>query len=100
MQHANTSMTNLTNSHSLTEFQRNAKGFIDGLNESKEPVLLTVNGKVQAVLVDPVSYQEMELHMERDRFIAAILEGEKDIEEGRTRSVSDVFSELRAKHGF
>ena len=93
-------MTNLTNSHSLTEFQRNAKGFIDGLNQSKEPMLLTVNGKVQAVLVDPVSYQEMEDLMERNRFIAAILEGEKDIEEGRTLPAAAAFAELRAKHGF
>ena len=93
-------MANLTNSHSLTEFQRNAKGFIDGLNESKEPVLLTVNGKVQAVLVDPVSFQEMEARTQREKFIAAILEGEKDIQEGRTTSAKDVFAELRAKHDF
>ena len=93
-------MANLTNSHSLTEFQRNAKGFIDGMNESREPVLITVNGKVQAVLVDPISFQEMEQHMERERFIAAILEGEKDIEEGRTKPAAQVFAELKAKHGF
>ncbi len=50
-------MANLTNSHRLTEFQRNAKEFIDTMNQSREPVLITVDGKVQAVLVDPVSYQ-------------------------------------------
>ena len=39
-------MADLTNSHSVTEFQRNAKGFIEGLNLTKKPLLLTVNGKV------------------------------------------------------
>ena len=93
-------MANLTNSHSLTEFQRNAKGFIDGLNQTREPLLLTVNGKVQAVVVDPVSYQEMEQHLERERFIAAVKEGLKDIDEGRTRPIEDVYAEMKAKYGF
>ena len=93
-------MADLTNSHSLTEFQRNVKSFIDGLNESKEPMLLTVNGKVQAVLVDPISFQQMEAHIERDKLIAAILEGEKDIQEGRTMPAAESFALLRAKHGF
>ena len=93
-------MANLTNSHSLTEFQRNAKGFIDGLNHSREPLLLTVNGKVQAVVVDPVSYQAMEDRMERERFIAAVKEGIKDIDEGRTRPIEEVYAEMKAKYGF
>ncbi|AIE85972.1 hypothetical protein OP10G_2604 [Fimbriimonas ginsengisoli Gsoil 348] len=92
-------MANLTNSHSLTEFQQNAKGFIDGLNESKEPMLLTVNGKVQAVLVDPITYQALEERLERERFMIAILEGEKDIQEGRTKPADAVFAELKAKYG-
>jgi prevent-host-death family protein len=93
-------MVNLTNSHSLTEFQRNAKGFIEGLNENKEPLLLTVNGKVQAVLVDPAKYQEMEDLLERERFIAAVKEGLKDIDEGRTRPIEVVYGEMKAKYGF
>jgi prevent-host-death family protein len=88
----------LTNSFSLTEFQRNAKGFIDGMNESREPVLITVNGKVQAVLVDPVSYQAMEAHLTQKRLIEEILEGEEDIELRRTHPVSEVFAALRSKH--
>jgi prevent-host-death family protein len=91
-------MINITNSHSLTDFQRNAKGFIDGLNETKEPVLLTVNGKVQAVLVDPTSYQEMEANIERERFLAAIREGLEDIKNGKSRSAEMVIAELRAKY--
>jgi len=92
-------MVNLTNSHSLTEFQRNAKQFIVGLNETKEPVLLTVGGKVQAVLVDPATYQAMEARGERERLLAALLEGEQDIEAGRTRPLKAAFADLKAKHG-
>lgn len=93
-------MANLSNSHSLSDFQRNAKGFIEGLNQSKEPLLLTVNGKVQAVLVDPSSYQKMEDSLERERFFVAVKEGLEDIEAGRTRPIEVVYEEMKAKYGF
>ena len=93
-------MANLTNSHSLSDFQRNAKSYIEGLNQSGEPMLITVNGKVQAVLVDPISYQRMEQHLEKERFIAAVKEGIKDIDEGRTRPIEAVYAEMKAKYGF
>ncbi len=53
-------MADLTNSRSLTDFQRNARNFIASLNRTKKPMLLTVNGKVEAVLVDPATYQDMQ----------------------------------------
>lgn len=93
-------MANLTTSHSLTDFQRNAHSFIDSINETREPMLLTVNGKVQAVLVDPVTYQQTEEQLERVHLITAIREGEQAIREGQTRPAEEVFAELQAKHGF
>lgn len=92
-------MLDLTNSHSLTEFQRNAREFIDGLNERKEPLLLTVNGKIQAIVVDPVTYRDMEESLERERFMEALKVGLGDIDEGRTRTLEDVSADLKAKYG-
>lgn len=93
-------MANLTNSHSLTDFQRNARTYIETINETHEPLLLTVNGKVQAVLIDPVTYQQVEEQLQRARFIAAVREGEQAIREGRTTSADEVFADLKAKYGF
>lgn len=93
-------MINLSNSRSLTDFQRNARSFIDGLNDSKEPLLLTVNGKVQAVLLDPTTFQELEAKAEQERFIAALQEGERAIQEGQVRPTEQLFEELKARHGF
>ena len=93
-------MANLTNSYSLTDFQRNARTFIESINETRKPMLLTVNGKVQAVLVDPVTYQQTEEQVEHARLIAAIRAGEQAIQDGRTTSAEEVFAELKAKHGF
>jgi len=93
-------MADITNTHSLTDFQRNARDFIDGINESRRPLLLTVNGKVQAVLVDPTTFQEMENKLQRDRFIEAIREGERDIQDGKTRSAEEVYASMKTKYGF
>ena len=93
-------MVNLTNSHSLTDFQRNARAFIEGINETKEPMLITVNGKVRGVLVDPVTFQEMEAQQEKQRLWEAIQEGERAIANGEVYSAEEVFEEMRAEYDF
>lgn len=50
-------MIDITNSFSLTDFQRNAKEFLEFLNRDRKPILLTVNGRVQAVVIDPTTFQ-------------------------------------------
>lgn len=92
-------MFELDRSCSLTEFQRNAKAFVSKLNSSREPVLITVNGSVKAVLVDPKTFEEFEVLQERARFFEAIREGEADLAAGRVHSADDVFGELKAKYG-
>lgn len=92
-------MINLSNSRSLTDFQRNARSFIEGLNDTKEPLLLTVNGKVEAVLLDPGTFQELEENAERERLIVALQEGERAIGEGRVRPAGEVFEELKSRRG-
>lgn len=43
----------------LTEFQRNAKEHIKRLKKSGRPELLTVNGKVELVVLDATAYQKL-----------------------------------------
>lgn len=92
-------MLKLNNSCSLTEFQRNAKAFVSALNSSGEPVLITVNGKIQAVLIDPETYEKYEELRERSNFIRALREGEAAIAEGKVHSAADVIRELKTKYG-
>jgi PHD/YefM family antitoxin component YafN of YafNO toxin-antitoxin module len=92
-------MPDLSNSHSLTDFQRNARAFIEDLNQTQEPVLLTVNGKVQAILVDPKSFQEMERSLEKERFFDAIKEGERAVQEGRTVAAKKAYTQMKRKYG-
>ena len=92
-------MATLTNSHSLSDFQRNARSFLQDVNDRKEPLILTVNGKIQGILVDPETYQHLEELQERERFIAALKEGIQALDEGRVKPADQVFEEIRAKYG-
>ena len=43
-------MVNVTDIHSLTEFQRHAKALIEKLKASRNPLVLTVNGRPEKML--------------------------------------------------
>ncbi len=43
----------------LSDFQRNARQFIEQLQSSHKAIVLTVNGKASVVMQDAASYQEL-----------------------------------------
>lgn len=44
---------------SLTEFKQNSANILQHIKKTHTPAVLTVNGKAEAVLLDPKTYQEM-----------------------------------------
>lgn len=50
-------MVSLTNIHSLTDFRHNAKKYVEQLQETKAPLVLTVNGKAAIVVEDAEAYE-------------------------------------------
>ncbi|MBE9109308.1 type II toxin-antitoxin system Phd/YefM family antitoxin [Nodosilinea sp. LEGE 07298] len=52
-------MFNLLDIHSLTDFQRNTRKFLERLRDSHQPMVLTVNGKAAVVMQDAESYQAL-----------------------------------------
>ena len=93
------SMIKTTGIDSLTNFQRNAKSFIGRLEVSKEPMVLTVNGKAKLVVQDAEAYQEMVDELERGRFIEAVKQGLSEADQGFGRSANVVFEEMKSKYG-
>ena len=93
-------MIRSTDIHSITDFQRNTKTYVQQVTQTKNPIAITVNGAAQVVVVDAVRYQQMEDELEKARFTEAIREGERAIAEGQVIPASEVFAEIRAKHGF
>jgi len=84
---------------SLTTFRRRSGDFMKQLKKSKRPVVLTVNGKAEAIVQDAEAYQRL-------LDIAALADAEEgvrqgldDVARGRTRPAREVFEEIRRKHG-
>lgn len=91
-------MIRTTDIHSLTEFTRNAKSYIQQIKQTKNPIAITINGDAEVVVQDAETYQMMVDELERTRFIAALMDGERAIEEGRTKPAHQVVAELKAKY--
>jgi len=84
---------------SLTTFRRRSGDFLKQLKRSKRPVVLTVKGKAAAVVQDAEAYQRLlDLAAQADT-TEAIRQGFEDVALGRTRAASEVFDEIRRKHG-
>ena len=84
---------------SLTTFRRKSGAFMKQLKKSKRPVILTVNGKAQAVVQDAEAYQRLLDIAARADVFEAIRQGLEDVARGRTRPAREVFAEIRQKHG-
>ena len=84
---------------SLTNFRRKSGEFLKEMKKSKRPVVLTVNGKAEAVVQDAESYQRLLDSAARADVYEAIRQGVDDIAHGRTRLARKAFNELRRRHG-
>ncbi len=78
----------------VTEFRANAAQFIEQVQFTGEPVILTQHGKSAAVLLDVASYETMveELALLRDVHTA-----EEQVAAGKTATHAAVAKRLRAR---
>src|SRR5712692_9495585 len=83
----------------LNKFPAEIAGIARGDGEEQRPVVLTVNGKAEAVLQDAESYQRLLDRAARADVYEAVRQGVDDIVHGRARPARKVFNELRRRHG-
>jgi len=76
---------------SLTTFKRNSSGLMKRMRKTGRPLVLTVKGKAEAVVLDPTSYQEVADYLDA---VAAIRKGLTQAKKGMGRSVDEVFDDL------
>ena len=84
---------------SLTSFRRKPAQFMKRIKKTKRPVVLTVNGKAEAIVQDAKAYQRLLDIAAKADVREAIRQGMDDIAHGRTRLAREVFASLRKKHG-
>jgi prevent-host-death family protein len=73
---------------SITDLKRNTNSVLNQIHKTKRPVILTVNGKAEAVLVDAKEYEKITNAFNLLKMLAP---AEEDIKEGRITEVKDFF---------
>jgi prevent-host-death family protein len=82
----------------LTTFRNNSVKFMKRLKKTRRPIILTVNGKPEAVVQSAAEYQRLlDLAAAADEN-EGIRQGLEDMREGRTRPADEVFEEMRRKY--
>ncbi|MFL9458653.1 MULTISPECIES: type II toxin-antitoxin system Phd/YefM family antitoxin [Nostocales] len=84
---------------SLSNFKRNTSKFLEQMKETREPVVLTINGKAELVVQDAQAYQSLLDRIEYLETVKAIEQGLQDVEEGKTVALEEFEARMRQKHG-
>jgi prevent-host-death family protein len=77
---------------SVTDLKRNTKEILSQVHRTKRPVVLTVNGKADAVLMDTKTYEK---HLRAANMARLLASGEDDIAAGRTRPIRSFLKQFK-----
>lgn len=80
---------------SVSELKRHTLEILDQIRKTRRPILLTVNGKADAVLIDAKTYEKQIRAMNLARLLA---EGEEDIAAGRVRPARSFLRKFKDAH--
>lgn len=92
-------MINLSNIHSVTDFQRSPKDLLGRIKETNSPIVLTVNGKAEYVVQDAQSYQALLDRLEAAEDMEAIREGYQQSLAGEGTPAEEFFEDFEAQNG-
>jgi len=77
--------------HSMTAFKRNTSGLMKRIKKTGRPLVLTVKGKAEAVVLDAAAYRDIADHLDT---VAGIRRGLAEARKGLGRPVDEVFDDL------
>lgn len=83
--------------HSLSTFKRDTAKLVRQMKKTKEPVVLTVNGKAALVVQDAESYQKLLEAKDRMEAIAGIKRGLESMKRHQGKPATEFFSEFFAE---
>ena len=85
--------------HSLSTFKRDTAKLVRQMKKTREPVVLTVNGKAELVVQDAESYQKLLEAKDRMEAIEGIRRGLESMKRQRGQPASEFFREFFAEKG-
>ena len=77
---------------SVTDLKRNTRDVLDQVHRTGRPVVLTLNGKADAVIMDAKTYEK---YVKAFNIAKLLAEGEEDIVAGRVRPMRTFLKEFR-----
>ena len=83
----------------MTTFRRNPGKFMKHLKKTKKPLVLTINGKAEAVVQDAEAYQRLLDIAAQADVHEGIRQGREDVEQGRVVPARDAFKAFLREHG-
>ena len=85
--------------HSLSTFKRDSAKLMRQMKKTREPVVLTVNGKAELVVQDAESYQKLLEAKDRIEAIEGIKRGLESMKRKRGKPATSFFAEFFAEKG-
>lgn len=76
----------------VSELKKHLRAVLEQIRETGRPVVVTVNGKPDAVLIDVETFERK---LRALNLVGFLSEGEEDIRRGRTRSASAFLKEFK-----
>ena len=80
---------------SVTDLKRHTKDILFHVHQTKRPVILTVNGKADAILLDAKTYEK---HLEASNLSQRLLPAEQDVVSKRTRTMRSFLKNFKNAH--
>lgn len=80
---------------SVTDLKRNTRSLLDQIHKTGRPVVLTVNGKADAVLMNSKSY---EIYLNAVNLARELVGAEKDVIAHRVRPARAFLKEFKRAH--
>ena len=79
---------------SITELKKHTSNILQQIHNTKRPVILTVNGKAEAVLIDASEFERMTVALD---IMQKLAKAEMDIKAGRTEDAKTFFKRFRSE---
>jgi prevent-host-death family protein len=80
---------------SVTDLKRNTRDILDQIHKTKRPVVLTVNGRADAVIMDVEVYEK---HLKAANMARLLAPAEEEVAAGKTRPMKEFLKEFKSDH--
>lgn len=77
---------------SITDLKRNTNSVLEQIQKSKRPVILTVNGKAEAVLLNAKEFEKISSAF---NLLKLLVPSEEDVRDGRYKEARTFFKEFK-----